>query len=505
MKKSTLQTLKNSILTGIFAIIFTLLGVLFASSWELPPTSTAEVMTPAAMGPPIPLVNDEGNSPFVQVARRMLPSVVHIKTTRQMEYDSGPFSRWFEFFDPRIPPDDRYHRDLPEVRNSGSGFIIDRTGYVLTNNHVVSGATEIMVVLADGNEILGEVIGTDPETDVALVKIDQELGDESVAPLGDSDGIQVGDWAIAIGNPFGLEQSLTVGVISAKGRVNLSISGGAPLYQNFIQTDASINFGNSGGPLVNIRGEVIGINTAINPAGQGIGFAIPINMARDIYRDLRETGAVTRGYLGMVPRELNPEMRAALNLDEETRGIFVDSVQEETPASEGELMPGDVILTWDGLQVESESQFRILVAKGRPGDRIDAEIVRNGKQRQLRFELGNRAEFDTSLREQPIEREPEDLFFGLAVAELDQRSIARFRLDEDIVRRRGGVVITGMLQDSPARGKLSVGDVITKIDLYAIEDLQDFHEASAELADREKATLFHVIRGNRTTLEAVTP
>ncbi len=315
----------------------------------------------------------------------------------------------------------------------------------------------------------------------------------------------MGDWAIAIGNPFGLEQSLTVGVISAKGRVNLSISGGAPLYQNFIQTDASINFGNSGGPLVNIRGEVIGINTAINPAGQGIGFAIPINMARDIYRDLRETGAVTRGYLGMVPRELNPEMRAALNLDEETRGIFVDSVQEETPASEGELMPGDVILTWDGLQVESESQFRILVAKGRPGDRIDAEIVRNGKQRQLRFELGNRAEFDTSLREQPIEREPEDLFFGLAVAELDQRSIARFRLDEDIVRRRGGVVITGMLQDSPARGKLSVGDVITKIDLYAIEDLQDFHEASAELADREKATLFHVIRGNRTTLEAVTP
>ncbi|MBC8478651.1 trypsin-like peptidase domain-containing protein, partial [bacterium] len=277
-----------------------------------------------------------GNSPFKAVARQVTPAVVFITNTHDMETPRG-----LEFFH-QNPLWERYFGEQEsqpprkkEVTSSGSGIIINSEGYILTNNHVVEKANKLLVVLSDDDEYEAEVVGTDSETDLAVLRLLDYEGELPFATLGNSDLMEPGDWAIAIGNPLGLERTVTVGVISATGRSGLNIGGGqGPSFQNFLQTDASINFGNSGGPLVNIQGEVIGINTAINAAGQGIGFAIPSNMAGNIYRQLREHGEIVRGYLGMVPRALDPATRGALELNKEVQGIFVDNVEPNTPASE---------------------------------------------------------------------------------------------------------------------------------------------------------------------------
>ena len=269
-----MQPLHNTNLKIFFASLFFLLGILYASGrqWTAP-TQAEELAGPRDAR--ALFVDSQGTSPFVEVAQRMLPTVVHIKVREQSVPQGQSLfeDRWHEFFGLPGSPNSQPRRR--EVSSSGSGFIFDEQGHVLTNNHVVADADEITVVLSDGAEFEAEIVGTDPETDLAVIRVDHGFDRDHVAVLGDSDAIRVGDWAIALGNPLGLDQTLTVGVISAKGRANLNISGGAPIFQNFIQTDAAINFGNSGGPLVNIRGEVIGINTAINAMGQGIGFAHP--------------------------------------------------------------------------------------------------------------------------------------------------------------------------------------------------------------------------------------
>jgi len=453
MKTETLRRIKASILTGIVAITCLILGVLFASSWEWTASATAQGDRALLRGGdaevvPVSLpltVDDRGTSPFVAVAQRMLPAVVHIKVQAEPRIDGQAFGMpgLRDFFG---MPDDRFHRDLGPVSSSGSGFIVGEDGTILTNNHVVEDADEITVVLADKREVPGRVLGLDPETDLAVVKVDMEFPVDHVAPLGDSDDLRVGDWAIAIGNPYGLEQSLTVGVVSATGRANLSISGGAPVFQNFIQTDASINFGNSGGPLMNIRGEVIGINTAINSRGQGIGFAIPINMARQVMADLKERGAVVRGYLGMVPRELTGDLRSGLGLDEDLRGIFVDSVQDGTPAAAGELAAGDVIVEWNGHAVADVPGFRLGVARTRPGEKVKARVIRDGKEKTLSFVLADRAEAMAAAGQAPLVApdagQPDPL--GLEVAGLDDaRLLQRYQVDEELARREGGVPVTG--------------------------------------------------------------
>lgn len=514
MKMSTLQRLKASILKAIVAITFLILGVLFASSWEW--TAESGAASPAAtyggvelQPASLPLtIDDRGTSPFVAVAERMLPAVVHIKVTtklppRGQNFGFGPEMR--DFFG---LPDDRFHRDIEETSSSGSGFIVDGDGTILTNNHVVENADEIVVVLSDKREIPGRVLGLDPETDLAVVKVDESFPADHVAPLGDSEDLRVGDWAIAIGNPYGLEQSLTVGVVSATGRANLNISGGAPIFQNFIQTDASINFGNSGGPLMNIKGEVIGINTAINSRGQGIGFAIPVNMARQVLLDIKERGAVVRGYLGMVPRELSSDMRDGLGLDASVRGILVDSVQDGTPAADGELVAGDVIVQWDGHDLADVPDFRMRVAQTRPGEKVKARIIRDGKEKTLNFVLADRAEAMASAGAgQPLRQAPQpadEAPLGVEVASIDdERLLQRYGLDEELVRREGGVLVTGIRRDSPARGKLAEGDVITRIDRVRIGGLKDFRDAESELAGEGKTVLIHIIRGGRSTIEAV--
>ncbi len=314
---------------------------------------------------------------FVDVAQHVRPAVVHLGTIQRAKQRRGPnlpqgnddpfFRDFFNQFFGSEGPDSRSEFRRPGL---GSGVIIDKRGLVLTNFHVVKGADEILIRLSDKREYRGQILGTDPKTDLALVKFqpDHEL---TVASLGNSDALQVGEWAIAIGNPFGLDQTVTVGVISATGRSDVGIA----TYENFIQTDASINPGNSGGPLVNLKGQVIGVNTAIVAAGQGIGFAIPINMVKRVVDQLVDKGKVVRGWLGVALQPLSPDLAQSLGLDG-TTGAVVGSTIAGSPAAQAGLEQGDVIVAFDKTPVEDYRHVQRLVAETRAGKNVTLQIVR---------------------------------------------------------------------------------------------------------------------------------
>jgi serine protease Do len=386
-----------------------------------------------------------------------------------------------------------------QVPASGSGIIINQDGFILTNNHVVEDSKRLTVKMENQTEVPAKIIGTDPETDLALIKIDTKLSPEQVATLGNSDQLKIGQWAIAVGNPFGLGWTVTVGVVSALGRTNLLISGGGPTYQDFIQTDASINFGNSGGPLVNIKGEVIGINAAVNTQGQGIGFAIPINIAKNIVEQLHEHGSVVRGYLGMVPTELTPDMKSALGMSPDAKGVFVNDVQKDTPAEKGGLKAGDVILKLNGEQMDDVDQFRFKVAEMPPGTKITMLIDRDGKEQTLNFSLGNRSEFLASAGQQST-KEQKEPWLGISVDGINSAKAQQLGVKAD-----HGVVIVDLASDSPAQNVLQVGDVIIQVGQDEIQNLDDYDKAAQAMKDRTKPILFRVITGDRTHFEAVNP
>ncbi len=314
---------------------------------------------------------------FVDVAQHVRPAVVHLGTIQRAKTRRGPnlpqgnddpfFRDFFNQFFGSEGPDSRSEFRRPGL---GSGVIIDKRGLVLTNFHVVKGADEILIRLSDKREYRGQILGTDPKTDLALVKF-QPDHDLTVASLGNSDALQVGEWAIAIGNPFGLDQTVTVGVISATGRSDVGIA----TYENFIQTDASINPGNSGGPLVNLKGQVIGVNTAIVAAGQGIGFAIPINMVKRVVDQLVDKGKVVRGWLGVALQPLSPDLAQSLGLDG-TNGAVVGSTIAGSPAAQAGLEQGDVIVAFDKTPVEDYRHVQRLVAETRVGKSVTLQIVR---------------------------------------------------------------------------------------------------------------------------------
>jgi Do/DeqQ family serine protease len=314
---------------------------------------------------------------FVEVAQHVRPAVVHLGTIQKAKSRRGPnlpqgnddpfFRDFFNQFFGSEGPDSRSEFRRPGL---GSGVIIDKRGLVLTNFHVVKGADEISIRLSDKREYRGQILGTDPKTDLAVVRFqpDHEL---TVAALGNSDALRVGEWAIAIGNPFGLDQTVTVGVISATGRSDVGIA----TYENFIQTDASINPGNSGGPLVNLKGEVIGVNTAIVAAGQGIGFAIPINMVKRVVDQLVDKGKVVRGWLGVALQPLSPDLAQSLGLSG-TNGAVVSSTITGSPAAQAGLQQGDVIIAYDKVPVEDYRHVQRLVAETRVGKNVTLQIVR---------------------------------------------------------------------------------------------------------------------------------
>ena len=409
---------------------------------------------------------------FVQLAKDLKPAVVNISTAKTVQNRTpnfhGPgspggdlFEEFFERFFEGMP-------QMPRKQSSlGSGFIISEDGYILTNDHVVDGADEIKVKLSDGREFNAEVRGLDPKLDLALIKVEakEEL---PVAKLGDSETIQVGEWVMAIGNPFGLEQTVTVGIVSAKGRVI-----GAGPYDDFIQTDASINPGNSGGPLFNVKGEVVGINTAIVAGGQGIGFAIPVNMAKQIIPQLRDEGHVTRGWLGVTVQALNKELAESFGL-EENRGALVNEVIKDSPADKAGLERGDIILEYNGTKIDELNDLPRLVAATKVGDTVKVQIYRDGKERTVKVTIGKLDEGRPAVAGADKES---GSALGVTVANITPELAERFSLEG-----QEGVLITKIDPEGPAsKANLRVGDLIIEADGKEIASVSDFESLVSDL------------------------
>ena len=407
----------------IFILVGTLIGLGVSASLNASHSPVggvdAVVASTSAMA-----AGGTAESPFVSVVEKALPAVVFIDVRKKVAAGDSedPQEQMFRrFFGDNGNKAPQKQRTQP---SSGSGFIIDTQGHVLTNNHVVRDADDITVTLNDKRTFKAKVVGADPETDVAVIQI---VGDHlPVLPLGDSDRLRVGDWAIAIGNPLGqLRGSVTVGIISAQGRTDLNIWGGTPSYQDFIQTDASINFGNSGGPLCNINGEAIGINTAINTSGQGIGFAIPINLVRHVADQLMASGKVQRAWLGIQLAELTPELAEGFGLSEQ-RGILVNDVIAGTPADRAGLKRNDVIVEFDGQSVSDLPKFRLKVADTKVGSKVPLTVLRDGSRIPVTVTLSERPpEGVAEARPQSDDQDAPATFSGLTVREITADEIGR--------------------------------------------------------------------------------
>ncbi len=389
--------------------------------------------------------------------------------------------------------------DQPNSMAQGTGFIIHPDGYILTNNHVVEGASGVKIKMLDDSEYDAEVVGVDPQTDVALIKIDADRKLPAMA-LGDSDKVRVGEHVLAIGNPLGLSHTVTTGIISALDRRNLGIEG-KDIYAEFLQTDASINPGNSGGPLISIGGEVIGMNTAINRHGQGIGFAIPINMVKKLLPHLADQGYVVRSWLGIRVQDLDKKLAHSFGLDK-TTGALVTEVIDDSPASKAGVEAGDVVLEFDGTIVDSSDNLPWLASTAGAGRTVELELLRNKEPLTV----------DVTMEKLPDQNKPDipDLSVtraknSPASAELDVRVKA---LTDSLARQLGaasadGVVVTSVGDDSPARGAgLRERDVITEVGSDTIANTDDF-DVAVNAFDTGDVMRLKVIRGGRVVYIAV--
>ena len=432
---------------------------------------------------------------FTELVKRVGPEVVNISTTKVIK--RGPMPRafgnegpWRDFFGDDFF--ERFFGQMPKEhkqRSLGSGVIIDpQKGYILTNNHVIAGADEITVRLDDGKEYKAEVVGRDPKTDLALIRTKVALDVEAGAPMGDSDKTEIGEWVMAIGNPFGLERTVTVGILSAKGRVI-----GAGPYDDFLQTDAAINPGNSGGPLFNMKGEVIGINTAIVASGQGIGFAIPINMAKELLPQL-EKGKVTRGWLGVSIQEVTDDIAKSFKL-KDAKGALVAEVMEDTPAQRGGLERGDIIISFDGKEVETPNDLQRIVASTSPDKGVKVKVIRDGKIKTLTVKVGTMPE-ETTETEKAITTD-----LGLTVQTLTPDLAEQFNWSRD----EKGVLITGVdPSGAGAEVGLRRGDLIKEIDRQNVESTEDYSRIVGK-AKKGESLLFLIKRGTRTFYITLTP
>jgi serine protease Do len=379
----------------------------------------------------------------------------------------------------------------------GSGVIVNSDGYILTNNHVVQGADELTVILSDGKHLKGKVVGTDPRSDLAVVRVDDK--GLPAMPFGDSDQAKVGEWVLAVGSPFSenLQHTVTSGIISATGRSGMNLND----YEDFIQTDAAINPGNSGGALVNLDGELIGINTAIasrNGGSNGIGFAIPSNLAMDVMNDLITKGKVTRGWLGVSIQNVTPDLAAAMGLPN-TQGVLVNSILDNGPAKDSGLQEGDVIVGFDGKGVKDSSELRFAVAGANPGDQATLKVLRNGKEKTVTVKLGEFPENDQSLT-QNQESSGENRL-GLTVAPITPDLVQKYNLDSNTE----GLVVTDVGSGSPAEDAgIQPGDVVVKVNRQKVSTLKDFQDALSSAA-KDTPDLFLLNRGGNTFFVALRP
>jgi serine protease Do len=439
-----------------------------------------------------PLAEIPAASSFAELAERVSPAVVNIRTQKTVTGPGG---------EQRVPPglepflgenpfEEFFGRREFQVPSLGSGFVISSDGYIATNNHVVEDVDEIEVAFADGTTLPAEVVGRDAATDLALlrVKSDKPL---TALPLGDSSTMRPGDWVIAIGNPFGLEHTVTAGIVSALHRRNI----GAGRYDDFIQTDAAINPGNSGGPLIDLRGQVVGINTAINPRANTIGFAVPINMAKEILPALRTAGFVTRGWLGVVIQRVTPDLQEAMGL-KTTEGALVSRVDPKGPAQAAGIERGDVILRFDDKPVSSMEDLPRLVAAAPPGSSAELVVARGGQEKTLQVELGKLDEGErvAAAEESPGEHTGPEAF-GMRVQPLTPELADQLSIDET-----EGVVVGAVEPGSAAdEAGLRRGDVILEVDQQPVAGIAAFEKATE---GREKALLL-VRRADATIFVAV--
>ncbi len=432
---------------------------------------------------------------FADMAEALSPAVVSVKVDKKVEQTAFEGQELFEEFFGRPPQGRRQPRSRrgPSVQHAGSGFVISGDGYIVTNNHVVENAEKVVAIFSDGTELEAQVVGRDPKTDLALIKVEGE-GFE-VTPLGDSADVRVGEWVMAIGNPFGLEHTVTVGILSAKGRRGFGDERIAGPYDDFLQTDASINPGNSGGPLIDMQGRVIGINTAIaNPriGAQGIGFAIPINMAKDLLPQLKETGKVTRGWLGVQIQRVTPNLAKTFELDT-PRGALVGQVFENTPAAKAGLKTGDVIVEFAGREVSDFDDLPRIVASTPPGTKVHVKVMRNGKIRKLDATLERMEDEEATV---PAVHESTSSEWGFETRRLDDESATELGL-EDVE----GMLVVEVEAGSPAaEAGLRRGDVILEVNRKKVDRAKELQAAlegqtdhATLLLQRGQSTMYVVL------------
>ena len=471
--KSILSTKDIPRRKAFIVAVLLVAGLIAASSFY--PVSHVEAKTDDIQAAPLS---------FSSLAEKASSAVVNIRTVKTIkgggrvfrQFKKGPFGDddpMRDFFD-RFFGENRQH-DFKQ-RSLGSGFIIDKEGYIVTNNHVVDNADKIEVLLKDEKKFDAEIVGRDVNTDLALIKI-KSGRNLPVLNFGDSDAIKVGQWVVAIGSPFGLEHTITAGIISAKGRV----IGSGP-YDDFLQTDASINPGNSGGPLINMKGEVVGINTAIIASGQGIGFAIPVNLAKGIIDQLKNSGEVTRGWLGVGIQDISDEVAEYYGIEEKI-GVLVTEVFPGDPADMAGVKDKDIILSVNGKKVSTARELTGVIADIGVGDTVSMKVLRNGATKTFKVKIAKREDAKVSARRTPKEHKDE---IGIRVKELTPELARRFNIKET-----GGVIVAGVEPGSKAaESGLRVHDIIKEVNHRNITTVNDLNKAISKTKDGETINLF---------------
>ena len=483
---------KNISLVAVFAVFLGIvLGLIIASNLDFTKHSMAadngaaepNLVSPGSSADDELVGLQNFSKAFSRIANRVKPSIVTVKSSKTVRTEVPEF--WRQFFN---VPEEQIRQGL------GSGVIVDEKGYILTNNHVVENTDELQVTI--GSSVYeAKIVGRDPQSDLAVIKIDAH----NLTPLklGDSDELEVGEWVLAIGNPFSelLDQTVTAGIVSAKGRSGLTR--GEISFEDFIQTDAAINPGNSGGALVNLRGELVGINTMIfssSGGSVGIGFAIPVNLAKNVMNQLIASGKVSRGWLGVYIGNVSEEAAEAFGLDR-PRGALINQVTDKSPAEDAGLKGGDVILKINDKEIKDSAMLMNTIAAMAPGTRVNVTIWRDGKERAFTVKLGERPDSVTAKEES----EPVDNTLGLQVANPTRENMRRFEVDYN----EDGVLVVGVNSGSPAgRQGIRPGDLIKEINRRKVSNTKEFNAVMKEIKPGE-VVLFRIKRGDNSLFAAV--
>lgn len=474
---------RTLLIAATFTLIGLIIGLVISSNFNFHTKAyTEELISKEA----IDILSKTGQA-MTEVASAVKPAVVNISSTQTIKTPGVPSPFFNDPFFRRFFGDEFGFLEKPREHKQvslGSGVIVDKDGYILTNNHVIKDAEEIKVKLSDKREFKGKVIGTDQKTDLAVIRID--ANHLPVIKLGDSDKLKVGETVIAIGNPYGLNQTVTSGIVSATGRANVGIAD----YEDFIQTDAAINPGNSGGALVNVKGELVGINTAIfSTSGgyQGIGFAIPSNMAKVVMENLIQKGKVIRGWLGVSVQPVTPELAKQFNLKEE-KGALVGDVVEDSPAEKAGIQRGDVIFEYDGKEFDEPSNLRNMVANTPPNKEVTIKLMHDGKPETVKVAI---AELPAEMQKLPGKFD--NILKGVHV----QNITPELKKSLDIPKRITGVIITDIEDGSPAEGVLMQHDIIMEINKERIDNIKDYETVCSKIKS-DQSILMLIYRNGLT-------